>query len=101
MAFGLKRQELNNWKKQVTQGKISFLTHYWIDPRFPNCTTVTKVGCSDIEVLIAWGNEYNLDPKWIHHDLKYPHYDLFGELQKRILVNEGQWDQIKKFNIVE
>ncbi len=48
MAFGIKRDELMAWKKAVSSGEIAFLTHYWIDERFPGCKTVTKAGCADI-----------------------------------------------------
>lgn len=57
MAFGLKRQDLLQWKREVRSGNIAFLTHYWQDPRFPGCNTVTKVGCSDVKKLISWGNK--------------------------------------------
>ncbi|MDL4839553.1 hypothetical protein [Aquibacillus rhizosphaerae] len=99
MAFGVKRKELIEWKHQVQQGNISFLTHYWIDPRFPGCNTVTKVGCTNIDKLIKWGSQYDLQPNWIHHDPCFPHYDLFGEMQKVVLTQEKQWNQIKRFNI--
>lgn len=99
MAFGLKREELKSWKKQVESGEIAFLTHYWLDSRFPGCTTVTKVGCKNLAKLVHWGEKYHLDPKWIHHDDNYPHFDLFGDRQKEILTKEGVWDQIKKFNL--
>jgi hypothetical protein len=52
MAFGIRRPELERWKQDVANGHISFLTHYWVDHRFPGCTTVTKVGCSDIDKLV-------------------------------------------------
>ncbi|MFS0672541.1 hypothetical protein [Ornithinibacillus sp. 179-J 7C1 HS] len=99
MAFGLKREELKSWKKQVESGEIAFLTHYWLDSRFPGCTTVTKVGCKNLAKLVHWGEQYHLDPKWIHHDDNYPHFDLFGDRQKEILTKEGVWDQINKFNL--
>lgn len=99
MAFGVKRKELNEWKSQVREGNIAILTHYWIDSRFPGCDTVTKVGCSNIEKLIEWGSQYNLEPEWIHRDPRFPHYDLFGDKQKVILYKERQWDQMEKFNI--
>ncbi|WP_053219550.1 hypothetical protein [Virgibacillus senegalensis] len=99
MAFGLKREELNQWKVDVANGEIAFLTHYWLDSRFPGCDTVTKVGCADLDKLIKWGNKYDLDPRWIHRDEKYPHYDLFGERQKQILTSENQWGQLKRFRI--
>ena len=73
MAFGINRQELRVWKQKVSSGEIAFLTHYWIDERFPGSYTVTKVGCSHLEKLIAWGKRYNL--------------------------KEEQWQQIKRFNL--
>ncbi|UFU01144.1 hypothetical protein KO561_09490 [Radiobacillus kanasensis] len=100
MAFGVKRPELNRWKEKVQAGEIAFLTHYWLDPRFPGCDTVTKVGCSNKEKLMEWGKEYHLDPKWIHNDPKHPHFDLFGDIQKRVLTEEKQWDQIERFNLI-
>ncbi|GGA62185.1 hypothetical protein [Ornithinibacillus halotolerans] len=99
MAFGLKREEVKRWKEDVENGRVAILTHYWLDDRFPNSTSVTKVGCSHIEKLISWGEQYNLDPKWIHYDGKYPHFDLFGEKQLEILQKEGKWEQIKRFNL--
>jgi len=99
MAFGLKRNELLAWKKNVENGKIDFLTHYWLDDRFPGCNTVTKVGCNDIEKLISWGKSYGLREEWIHRDEQYPHFDLFGEQQKKILEQENKWDQIEKFKL--
>ncbi|WP_188455604.1 hypothetical protein [Virgibacillus oceani] len=99
MAFGITRQELRRWKQDVNLGNIAFLTHYWIDPRFPDCNTVTKVGCQNVDKLAAWGKQYGLKKEWIDHYPNYPHYDLFGETQKRILVNEQKWDQIKHFKL--
>ncbi|MRH42600.1 hypothetical protein GH741_07870 [Aquibacillus halophilus] len=99
MAFGIKKNELKTWKQQVENGEVVFLTHYWFDIRFPECNTVTKVGCSDIDKLIEWGKKYNLNPKWIHLDESYPHFDLLGDRQKYILAEEKQWDQIKRFNL--
>ncbi|SFA75482.1 hypothetical protein SAMN04488072_101406 [Lentibacillus halodurans] len=99
MAFGIDRHELKRWKTEVENGHISFLTHYWIDERFPGCDTVTKVGCSNLKKLTAWGAKYNLKPIWIHMDQHHPHFDLFGEKQARILRMEKQWDQINKFKL--
>ncbi|SFD78266.1 hypothetical protein SAMN05216238_10462 [Lentibacillus persicus] len=99
MAFGINRRELQKWKRDVKNGQISFLTHYWIDERFPGCDTVTKVGCNDLNKLMDWGAQYNLHPNWIHQDEQHPHFDLFGERQASILRKEKQWDQIKKFNL--
>lgn len=97
MAFGIKRSELEKWKKDVDAGQISFLTHYWLDPRFPQYTTVTKVGCADLNKLVEWGKQYGLKPEWIDHRGKYPHFDLFGDLQKKVLYAEELWEQIKRF----
>lgn len=99
MAFGVKRSELETWKKNVLEGNIDFLTHYWMDERFPGSYTVTKVGCNNIDKLIDWGKQYNLDPKWIHKDEVFPHFDLFGESQLEILQKENRWDHIKRFNL--
>ncbi|MBP2077759.1 hypothetical protein [Oceanobacillus polygoni] len=99
MAFGIKRSELIAWKEKVTNGEIDFLTHYWIDERFPGCNTVTKVGCSDLDKLIAWGECYGLQEEWIHQDDTYPHFDLFGERQSKILRKENQWEQIERFKL--
>ncbi|MGJ7921158.1 hypothetical protein [Neobacillus sp. LXY-4] len=90
MAFGIKRSELVEWKRRVSEGQIAFITHFWIDDRFPHCKTVTKVGCSDINKLIEWGNQYGLKPEWIDgRDKSYPHFDLLGDKQKTILQKEG------------
>lgn len=99
MAFGIKREELKNWKDQVLNGELAFLTHYWIDERFPGCDTVTKVGCSDVEKLKQWGRTYGLEDHWIDYKEKYPHYDLFGDYQKKVLHQEGIWNQIHRFEI--
>lgn len=98
MAFGIKKAELQLWKQKVQNGEIAFLTHYWQDDRFPHSTTVTKVGCNSICRLIQWGNKYNLKKDWIHQSA-YPHYDLFGDKQKEILLNEQKYDHIERFNI--
>ncbi|MBN8234556.1 hypothetical protein JF544_04810 [Halobacillus kuroshimensis] len=96
MAFGVKREELQAWKRQVQNGEVAFLTHFWIDDRFPGCDTVTKAGCSDLDVLKEWGSCYDLHPGWIHLD-PYPHFDLFGDKQYEILKAEGRWDHIERF----
>ena len=97
MAFGIKREELNDWKQKVSQGDIAFLTHYWMDDRFPNCTSVTKVGCKDLDKLIAWGEQYGLKKEWLHVVDDYPHFDLFGDLQEHVLTEEKIWDQLNRF----
>lgn len=90
MAFGLKKQELAEWKKRIDNGEIAFLTHYWLDDRFPDCKTVTKVGCSDLEKLKSWGKKYGLKEEWIHFRKDgYSHFDLLGDTQRMILKEEG------------
>jgi len=90
VAFGINRAELIAWKEKVAQGEIAFITHYWLDDRFPNSKTVTKVGCSDTQKLINWGKKYGLKAEWIdNRKPTMPHYDLFGELRDEILRKEG------------
>lgn len=72
MAFGINREELTRWKQAVSAGEIAFLTHYWIDPRFPEITTVTKVGCSDLPRLKRWCKENGLPPQYIHNRKPFP-----------------------------
>ncbi|GKV64508.1 MULTISPECIES: hypothetical protein [unclassified Sporosarcina] len=97
MAFGIKRQELQAWKEAVSRGEIAFLTHYWLDDRFPGVNTVTKAGCCDIEKLISWGRQYGLRPEWMHAREKYPHFDLLGERQMEILKAEQRLEQLLRF----
>ncbi|MDQ0206220.1 hypothetical protein [Alkalicoccobacillus murimartini] len=94
MAFGINRNILSEWKEQVTAGEIAFLTHFWLDERFPHCTSVTKVACRDLDRLATWGEQYGLKKEWIHIREGYPHYDLFGEWQRDILASEGKMDQL-------
>ncbi|MDR7001709.1 hypothetical protein [Neobacillus niacini] len=90
MAFGIRRDELNEWKRKIDRGEIAFLTHYWLDDRFPGDKTVTKVGCNDLEKLAEWGRKYGLKKEWIDHRKDgYSHFDLLGERQKEILQTEG------------
>lgn len=98
MAFGIKREELLRWKRLVKNGEIAFLTHYWLDPKFPNYKTVTKVGCCDLDKLVRWGDTYQLKKDWIH-DNPYPHFDLLGKRQYEILLIEGQTEQIDRFQL--
>ncbi len=100
MAFGLKRRELNLWKEKVKNEEIAFLTHFWYDPRFPEYHSVTKVGCNNIKKLIQWGRKYRLNPEWIDHKAGYPHFDILGERQSKILVSEGFQDHIERFHLV-
>jgi hypothetical protein len=99
MAFGIRRQELMEWKEKVKRGEIAFLTHYWHDERFPEYTSVTKVGCSDIEKLAAWGKQYGLRKEWIHQRGEFPHFDLLGETQKKILQQEGLTEHLQRFHL--
>ncbi|MCH1623993.1 hypothetical protein [Fredinandcohnia quinoae] len=98
MAFGIKRKELLEWKKKVEKGEIAFITHYWLDDRFPDAKTVTKVGCADIECLIEWGKQYDIPARYIHHKFGYPHFDLLGSRQVEILTKENLLHQLKRFN---
>src|SRR5947207_8124988 len=95
MAFGIKRQELLAWKQKIDGGEIAFLTHYWLDDRFPGSKTVTKVGCHDLERLAQWGQKYGLKKEWIHHRPSgYSHFDLIGDRQTEILKQEGLLNHI-------
>lgn len=97
MAFGITREELTTWKKAVQSGEIAFLTHYWVDERFPGCNTVTKVGCADLPKLVQWGKKYGLKAEWIDLRKDYPHFDLFGKIERDILTKEGFSDQLERF----
>src|SRR5699024_7842834 len=99
MAFGLRRAELVAWKQNAAEGRIAFITHYWQDPRFPDCYTVTKVGCRDIEKLKKWGRTYGLKAAWIDDKQGFPHFDLFGDKQRYILQQEQQWRQLERFHL--
>ena len=98
MAFGIKRDEIDEWKRKIDSGEVAFLTHYWIDERFPGCKTVTKAGCRDLDRLASWGKQYGLKKEWIHQRADgYSHYDLLGEKELEILEREGLLDQYVKF----
>lgn len=99
MAFGISRQELVKWKKDVSSGEISFLTHFWIDDRFPTSHSVTKVGCNDIEKLANWGDQFGLKKEWIDFKEQYPHFDLLGDTQLKILTHYGLVDHIDRFKL--
>ncbi|WP_339260318.1 hypothetical protein MKY85_10375 [Paenibacillus sp. FSL R5-0749] len=99
MAFGIKRQELAAWKEQVARGEIAYLTHFWIDNRFPGITSVTKVGCADLERLECWCNDHGLDPRYIHQRQPFPHFDLMGRKQKEVLIQEGLTDHVVRFHL--
>lgn len=99
MAFGITREELAQWKRASLRGEIAYLTHYWVEPRFPGITTVTKVGCSDLERLIKWCVDHKLNPEYIHRRPSFPHFDLIGSRQKEILRKEQLWDHIERFKL--
>lgn len=99
MAFGINREELAEWKEKVRKGEIAFLTHYWLDPRYPDMRSVTKAGCSDIQRLASWGEAYGLKREWIHDRDLYPHFDLIGERQRLILKKEGLLYHLERFKI--
>ncbi|WP_409270221.1 hypothetical protein V1499_12355 [Neobacillus sp. SCS-31] len=95
MAFGIKKKDVQEWKQKIDRGEIAFLTHYWLDDRFPECKTVTKAGCNDIEKLAEWGEKHGLRKEWIHKRPDgYPHFDLLGERQREILRAEGLYEHI-------
>ena len=90
LAFGIKRKDVEEWKRKIDAGEIAFLTHYWLDDRFPDCKTVTKVGCNDLTLLAEWGKQYGLKKEWIDKRKDgYSHFDLLGEKQQQILEAEG------------
>jgi hypothetical protein len=99
MAFGISREELNRWKRQVSRGEIAYLTHYWLHPKYPGITTVTKVGCADLPRLRQWVVSHGLNANYIHQREAYPHFDLIGAKQKEILEKERQWEQLARFGI--
>lgn len=99
MAFGVRREELVQWKQSVLRGELAFLTHYWYDPRFPEITTITKAGCSNLERLTQWCRSHGLNPAYIHNRPPFPHYDLMGPKQKEILQKERLWHHIDKFKL--
>jgi hypothetical protein len=99
MAFGIKREELLCWKQKAASGEIAFLTHYWQHPRFPHIKTVTKVGCQDVQRLIQWGEQKGLRPEWIDWHEQFPHFDLIGDKQKQILIQEQLWGHIERFRL--
>jgi hypothetical protein len=101
LAFGITRKELKAWKQKADRGEIAFLTHYWIDDRFPGCTSVTKVACSDMKKLVSWGRNYGLKPEWLDCHDRYPHFDLVGQTQYEILKQEGMLKQLSRFRVLD
>lgn len=98
MAFGITREELRAWKSAIEAGEIAFLTHYWLDERFPHTNTVTKVGCNDLQLLAEWGQSHGLEAKWIHKRKDgYSHFDLLGKKQEEIMKKENLFFQLEAF----
>src|SRR5699024_11705557 len=98
MAFGINREQLERWKEQVVKGEIAVITHYWEDERFPGCTSVTKVGCSNLEKLKEWGETYKLKSTWIDRKstrLNSSHvsisYAVFCLKKKSCTCSEKRW----------
>ncbi|MCM3627216.1 hypothetical protein M3194_07550 [Paenibacillus glycanilyticus] len=100
MAFGISRSELTAWKEAVARAEIAFLTHYWVDRRFPDMKTVTKVGCSDLGKLAQWCMDNGLNPRYIHRRDEYPHFDLLGPKQREILLKENLLSQLERFQLL-
>lgn len=100
MAFGISRDEMKRWKEAVAREEIAFLTHYWLDPRFPGMRTVTKVGCADLDKLARWCRNNGLNPKYIHARAEYPHFDLIGYKQVEILKREKLFEQLERFRLI-
>lgn len=101
MAFGISRAELNEWKQAVRRGEIAFLTHYWLDPRFPEMKTVTKVGCADPNKLVEWCRQHGLNPAYIYNRAAFPHFDLIGPRQIEILQQIGLHDHLERFRLLD
>ncbi|WP_099221382.1 hypothetical protein [Listeria costaricensis] len=100
MAFGVKRAELEAFKEKAARGEIALITHYWLDARFPDANTVTKAASSDLAKLKAWGKQYGLPEAYIDYNHEgLPHYDLFGEIQRMILIKEGEMEQLHRFHL--
>lgn len=78
---------------------LAFLTHYWLDDRFPHANTVTKAACQDMKQLIEWGEKHGLKKEWIHDRAGFPHFDLIGEPQKRILQKERSLGNIHEYGL--
>jgi len=98
LAFGIKRKQIQEWKAAIDRGEIAFLTHFWLDDRFPEAKSVTKVGCNDLGKLAEWGGRYQLKKEWIHvRKDGYSHFDLLGSKQREVLEKEGQLEAALKF----
>lgn len=99
MAFGITREELAKWKEAVARGEIAYLTHFWIEPRYPGIRTVTKVGCSNLGVLADWCEANGLNPVYIHNRSPFPHFDLIGPKQAEILRRLNLYSHLERFRL--
>lgn len=75
------------------------MTHYWVDARFPQFKTITKVGCCDLSRLREWCVANGLNPAYIHHRDEYPHFDLLGSKQVEILRRENLHEHLRRFKL--
>jgi hypothetical protein len=99
LAFGITKEQVREWKEAIDRGEIAYLTHYWLDERFPASKSVTKAGCKDMGKLAKWGSQYGLKKEWIHHRKDgYSHFDLLGQKQEEILKKEGLEHILKLFS---
>ncbi|KIL47840.1 hypothetical protein [Jeotgalibacillus campisalis] len=102
MAFGINKEAVNNWKHAIDNGEIAFLTHFWLDDRFPEYHTVTKAGAKNIDQLALWGEKYQLKKEWIHvRKDGYSHFDLLGNTQIKVLKAEGLAEHLHRFKIIK
>ncbi|MGD7043806.1 hypothetical protein [Jeotgalibacillus proteolyticus] len=102
MAFGINKKALRDWKNAIDNGEIAFLTHYWLDDKYPQYHTVTKAGAKNLEQLALWGENYQLKKEWIHvRKDGYSHFDLLGSTQIHILKSEGLSDHLARFNLIK
>ncbi|WP_392387435.1 hypothetical protein [Bacillus pumilus] len=49
--------------------------------------------------LIEWGKKHGLKKEWIHDRAGFPHFDLIGETQKRILQKERSLGNIQEYGL--
>jgi len=52
-----------------------------------------------MEQLIAWGQKHGLKKEWIHVREGFPHFDLIGDSQKRILQKERSLGNIQEYGL--
>ena len=59
-----------------------------------------KPGALTLKNWVRWGERYGLKREWIDMRDDYPHFDLFGEHEREILVKEGLSAQLKRFDLL-